>query len=510
MIHNRLAMVRLPFVCLCFRALCTLPVAFGNDIRISTDKNSTFETTSVMEYLEESKTAFSSVLCKHVSLWFCIVHPSNPPVSHFHTDSDTGISLSVHRKEIDHHVLNPMAPAPWSFTSWASYPPSFAVETRSDTGSYGWSPDVTLRVWQNATTRTVNYFYHLLFFSQISAPPRYHTYPRPVHKTDKYFDLRRILAFDSSANHDTQDGPVLPSDDTLSEVIRGPVRSPHFLELSGHSNLDSRRLGSIFPYPIGKSKKSTYRFRWTPWDHLFYAKSTSISPTKTTTSTSSKEVAYPSWIANFHAFALHLWSPIKAFFAWFQRTQAAPVKTVLWKIYEAGRDHCGGFCHTLEFIFAWGPMLLYVLWLLPTAFLWLFLVRFWNSYCFAFGKAMWQLFLFAAGKRDWADVRRATGEKIFRPGWTGPGGHTPFSHDYITNDVKGRGKNQLPKDLLISVVIDGYEEIARLRHSGLKTSKPSARGFTAKCDSVISCSNYVTASTQRVSSYISVLLPLAS
>ena len=213
---------------------------------------------------------------------------------------------------------------------------------------------------------------------------------------------------------------------------------------------------------------------------LVSGKSTSISPTKTTTSTSSEKVAFPSWIAKFHAFALHLWSPIKAFSAWLNKTLVAPAKTVLWKIYEASREYCGGFCRTIEFILTWGPMLFYLLWLLPSAFFWLFLVHCWNNYLFAFGKALWQLFLLAAGKREWADVRRATGEKIFRPSWTGPRGHTPFSHDYITNDVKGRGRNQLPKDLLISVVLDGYEEIARLRHSGLKTSKPSARGFVVR------------------------------
>ena len=62
-------------------------------------------------------------------------------------------------------------------------------------------------------------------------------------------------------------------------------------------------------------------------------------------------------------------------------------------------------------------MLFYVLWLLPSAFFWLFLVHLWNNYLFAIGKAVWQLSLFAAGKREWADVRRAAGEKIFLPAW---------------------------------------------------------------------------------------------
>ena len=331
----------------------------------------------------------------------------------------------------------------------------------------------------------MNYFHDLLFSPLIVSPPRYLTFTSTAAEPDKHSD-HRIISSDPLGNPDNQVGLALPNDDALSG---GSFRSPHFLEPNVHSDLDSRRLRSIFPYPFSRSKNRTYSFRWTPWDHWFYVKTTPIPPPKTTTSTSSQEVAYPSWIASFQAFAMHLWSPIKAFFAWFHKTISGPTKAVLWKIYEAGRDYCGGFCYTVEFIVAWRPMFLYILWLLPTAFLWLFLVHFWNNYCFAFGKAMGQLFLFAAGKRDWADVRRATGEKIFRPRWTGPGGHTPFSHDFITTDIKGRGQNQLPKDLLISVTINGYEEIARLRHSGLKTSKPSARGFTAKCDSTVAFSS---------------------
>ena len=130
---------------------------------------------------------------------------------------------------------------------------------------------------------------------------------------------------------------------------------------------------------------------------------------------------------------------------------------------------------------------------------------------FSQSEKLCQLSLFAAGRREWADVRRATGEKIFRPAWTGPRGHTPYSQDYITNDVKGRGKHQLPKDLLISVEIDGYEEIARIRHTGFKTAKPAARGFTAKCESIVSCSNTKlgNAFTQLVSNSIYVQAPLA-
>ena len=146
-------MARSSLVCLCLRFLLTLQVALRQNIRIVSVQNATFGTASVLEHLEESRVSLSSALCRHFSLWFCTVHQPNITAQQTYSDFESGISLSAHREEIDHHVLNPKAPAPWSFTSWAPNPLSTAVEKRSDTISYGWAPKAPVSTFGNATRK---------------------------------------------------------------------------------------------------------------------------------------------------------------------------------------------------------------------------------------------------------------------------------------------------------------------------------------------------------------------
>ena len=100
-------MARPSLVCLCRCCLPAFTVALGLDIQFAPVYNATFQTASVSQYFEQSTAYLSSALCRQIPLWFCKVTPPNFPDQRAYTDSDTGISLSAHRGEIDHHDLNP-------------------------------------------------------------------------------------------------------------------------------------------------------------------------------------------------------------------------------------------------------------------------------------------------------------------------------------------------------------------------------------------------------------------
>ena len=136
-------MARPPLVCLCLRCLPALTVAFGHDIQFASVYNATFETASVSQYIEQSTSYLSSALCRRFSLWFCKVSSPNISDQQVYSSFDTGISLSAHREEIDHHDLNPTAPTPWNFPFWVYNHNSPVNEIRPKTSSYGGTPEVS-------------------------------------------------------------------------------------------------------------------------------------------------------------------------------------------------------------------------------------------------------------------------------------------------------------------------------------------------------------------------------
>ena len=196
-------MARSSLVCLCLRCLPAISVAFGHNIQFASVLNTTFETASVSYYLEKSTSVLSSALCRHFSLWFCIVPPPNITAQHAYADFESGISLTAHREEIDHHVLNPMAPAPWNFPFWVHNHNTSVVEIRPNTSSYGWTPEVSASTTGPSTKymapsfHTIrSYVYQLLFAYPSPVIPIYYTFPRPVHDYDKYFDIHNLHSLD--------------------------------------------------------------------------------------------------------------------------------------------------------------------------------------------------------------------------------------------------------------------------------------------------------------------------
>ncbi|CAE7617473.1 kptA [Symbiodinium sp. CCMP2592] len=83
------------------------------------------------------------------------------------------------------------------------------------------------------------------------------------------------------------------------------------------------------------------------------------------------------------------------------------------------------------------------------------------------------------GDAPWSEVSRLLGERPFRPNWKGPCAGEPWSVAYVQSEVRGRGLNRLPHDLLIT---DGTA-IARLRH-GTVRGRTNRHGFICACDEV--------------------------
>ena len=65
------------------------------------------KTASVSSYFEEALLGFSSVLCQHVSLWFCDFDHAPVSAAPLQADLATGISTTDHHGEIEHHFLDP-------------------------------------------------------------------------------------------------------------------------------------------------------------------------------------------------------------------------------------------------------------------------------------------------------------------------------------------------------------------------------------------------------------------
>ncbi|CAE7766394.1 rnf213a [Symbiodinium sp. CCMP2592] len=89
------------------------------------------------------------------------------------------------------------------------------------------------------------------------------------------------------------------------------------------------------------------------------------------------------------------------------------------------------------------------------------------------------LLQYVAGRGTWEAVLRGHGENPYHVRWTGPQGEHPWSVTYVQDQVRGRGEQQLPYDLLVT---DGVA-VARLRHGAVR-GRTNRHGFLCRCDSV--------------------------
>ena len=74
------------------------------------------------------------------------------------------------------------------------------------------------------------------------------------------------------------------------------------------------------------------------------------------------------------------------------------------------------------------------------------------------------LYRYLRGHGGWHEVTTLQGTPVFRPKWVGPKGQTAWSADFVQQEVRGRGENRDPFDLLVT---DGVA-ITRLRHGTLR------------------------------------------
>ena len=86
---------------------------------------------------------------------------------------------------------------------------------------------------------------------------------------------------------------------------------------------------------------------------------------------------------------------------------------------------------------------------------------------------------YVLGHGSWEAVLRGSGELPYEVKWTGPRGQLPWAVNYVQDQVRGRGEQQLPYDLLIT---DGVA-VARLRHGAVR-GRTNRHGFLCRCDSV--------------------------
>ena len=86
---------------------------------------------------------------------------------------------------------------------------------------------------------------------------------------------------------------------------------------------------------------------------------------------------------------------------------------------------------------------------------------------------------YVLGHGSWEAVLRGSGELPYEVKWTGPRGQQPWAVNYVQDQVRGRGEQQLPYDLLVT---DGVA-VARLRHGAVR-GRTNRHGFLCRCDSV--------------------------
>ena len=143
--------------------------------------------------------------------------------------------------------------------------------------------------------------------------------------------------------------------------------------------------------------------------------------------------------------------------------------------------YCGTLCASLGLAARWsywlatGIVAVFLLQLVVWTYTWVVYPTVVHS------RALWR---YCRGQAPWCEVSQLLGDRPFRPNWKGPGANSPWTTQYIQTEVRGRGSNRLPYDLLVS---DGTA-VARLRH-GTVRGRTNRHGFTCACDEVRSSSH---------------------
>ncbi|CAE7545999.1 unnamed protein product [Symbiodinium sp. CCMP2592] len=149
---------------------------------------------------------------------------------------------------------------------------------------------------------------------------------------------------------------------------------------------------------------------------------------------------------------------------------------VLWEIWEGGLTWCGTLCASIGLAARW------TYWLATTTILLGMLQLTCWTYAWVVRPiivVIGALLQYVAGRGTWEAVLRGHGENPYHVRWTGPQGEHPWSVTYVQDQVRGRGEQQLPYDLLVT---DGVA-VARLRHGAVR-GRTNRHGFLCRCDSV--------------------------
>ena len=157
----------------------------------------------------------------------------------------------------------------------------------------------------------------------------------------------------------------------------------------------------------------------------------------------SQETRHRSWRATFESIGRYWWVRI-----W--------VDLIL-QVAENGLHYCGTLCASIGLAAKWsywlltGVVIVFLLQLLVWTYTWVVHPAWVHS------RALWR---YCQGTGTWSDVTRLQGQRPYIPTWRGPGTSNPWTAQYVQREVRGRGLNQRPLDLLVA---DGVA-VARLRH----------------------------------------------
>ena len=131
------------------------------------------------------------------------------------------------------------------------------------------------------------------------------------------------------------------------------------------------------------------------------------------------------------------------------------------KLADSGLIWCGALCASVGITARWSYWLavaivgIFILQLLFWTITWVI--------C-PFLRHATALYRYLRGHGGWHEVTTLQGTPVFRPKWVGPRGQNPWSAEFVQQEVRGRGENRDPFDLLVT---DGVA-ITRLRHGTLR------------------------------------------
>ena len=169
------------------------------------------------------------------------------------------------------------------------------------------------------------------------------------------------------------------------------------------------------------------------------------------------------------------WVPF--YFAWFLSFTLGWLNSAA----RVSMYYCGTLCASIGLAARWGYWL-------ATAVVVLFLIQLsvWtcNWVVFPLWRHATALWRYLRGRGGWYEVVNLHGIRVFRPKWIGPRGSEEWTSAYVQTDVRGRGDNRDPHDLLVT---DGVA-VARLRHGTLR-GRTNRFGIKIECDSVHSASH---------------------